>query len=191
MASIRRRNGKWQVQVRRTNQPSVSKSFIQKSDAERWARVTESKLDVEGLLPDTGLLKRLTLRNLITRYLDQITPHKRSHESERLRLKKIGRHELASTQLVNLKPANVSSYIDDRTEEVEPGTIAREIGTLHHVIETAKLRWNIPVRDNPFKQISKPKEPPSRNRRLEPDCATRSMDFRLSADQSSWHFQLM
>ena len=23
------------------------------------------------------------------------------------------------------------------------------------------------------------------------DCATRSMDFRLSADQSSWHFQLM
>ena len=79
MASIRRRNGKWQVQIRRTNQPSLSKSFIQKSDAERWSRMIESKLDVEGLLPDTNILKRHTLSDLITRYLEQMTPKKRGH----------------------------------------------------------------------------------------------------------------
>ena len=107
MASIRRRNGKWQVQIRRTNQPSLSKSFIQKSDAERWSRMLESKLDVEGLLPDTNILKRHTLSDLINRYLEQVTPKKRGHGPESLRLKKIKRHRLASCRLIDLKTATV------------------------------------------------------------------------------------
>ena len=76
MANIRKRNGKWQAQIRRASQPSFSKSFMQKSDAERWSRMIESKLDVEGLLPDTNILKCHTLGDLITRYLEQVTaPH--------------------------------------------------------------------------------------------------------------------
>ena len=139
MASIRRRNGKWQVQIRRTNQPSLSKSFIQKSDAERWNRMIESKFDVEGLLPDTNILKRHTLSDLITRYLEQMTPKKRGYGPESLRLKKIKRHRLASWRLIDLKTVTVNGYVENRIEKVCPATVALEVGLLHHIIETAKL----------------------------------------------------
>ena len=169
MASIRRRNGKWQVQIRRTNQPSLSKSFIQKSDAERWSRMIESKLDVEGLLPDTNILKRHTLSDLITRYLEQMTPKKRGHGPESLRLKKIKRHRLVSCRLIDLKTATVNGYVEDRIEKVCPATVALEVGLLHHIIETAKLQWGIPFQDNPIKNVHRPGKLGVRNRRLEPD----------------------
>ncbi len=169
MASIRRRNGKWQVQIRRTNQPSLSKSFIQKSDAERWSRMLESKLDVEGLLPDTNILKRHTLSDLINRYLEQVTPKKRGHGPESLRLKKIKRHRLASCRLIDLKTATVNGYVEGRIEKVCPATVALEVGLLHHIIETAKLQWGFPFQDNPIKNVHRPGRPRVRNRRLEPD----------------------
>jgi hypothetical protein len=45
MASLRFRNGKWQVQVRRLGHAARAKSFQSKSDAQRWARQTEAELD--------------------------------------------------------------------------------------------------------------------------------------------------
>jgi len=45
MATFRRRMGKWEVRVRRYNNKTISKTFIQKEDAQRWAREQESKLD--------------------------------------------------------------------------------------------------------------------------------------------------
>lgn len=38
MATIRKRNGLWQVQVRRKSSPHIAKSFRSKSDADAWAR---------------------------------------------------------------------------------------------------------------------------------------------------------
>ena len=74
MATLRKRNGKWQVQIRRPHQPSIDKSFIHKSHAQQWARKIEAEIDVKGLLPDTSLLKKHTMLDLINRYLDQVTP---------------------------------------------------------------------------------------------------------------------
>ena len=45
MASIRKRDTKWHVQIRRAGQPSITKSFVQKSLATEWARQTEADLD--------------------------------------------------------------------------------------------------------------------------------------------------
>ncbi len=45
MASIYKSNGKWQAQVRRAGQKSISRSFDTKSDAEKWARAIEHKAD--------------------------------------------------------------------------------------------------------------------------------------------------
>ena len=42
MASIRKRNGLWQVQVRSRHAGSTSKSFHRKTDAERWAIAQEA-----------------------------------------------------------------------------------------------------------------------------------------------------
>ena len=41
MASLRKRNDRWEVRVRRTGQPTQTKTFTLKSDATQWARETE------------------------------------------------------------------------------------------------------------------------------------------------------
>ena len=45
MATIRRRFYKWKVQIRRTGQAPISKSFTKKPDALAWARKMEAAAD--------------------------------------------------------------------------------------------------------------------------------------------------
>ena len=49
MATIRKRtntkSARWEARVRRQNYPAISKLFTLKSDAEKWARDTELKIE--------------------------------------------------------------------------------------------------------------------------------------------------
>ena len=45
MASIRERNGKWTVSIRRRGHDPVYKTFGTRKDAERWAQRAESKIE--------------------------------------------------------------------------------------------------------------------------------------------------
>ena len=49
MANIRKRNGRYQVQIRRRGFPSQVKTFSRHSDARRWAIETELKLERDPL----------------------------------------------------------------------------------------------------------------------------------------------
>ena len=51
MASIRKRNNRWEVRVRRTGQPTQAKTFTLKSDAIQWAREAELALERGHLNP--------------------------------------------------------------------------------------------------------------------------------------------
>ena len=59
---------------------------------------------------------------------------------------------------------------------VSPGTAARDLGVLHHLVETARLQWDIPFGEDLFRGVQKPKEPTSRNRRLETHEETLLLD---------------
>ena len=48
MASIRKRNNRWQVQVRSRIYGSIAKSFHRKSDAQKWAIEQEALSAVLG-----------------------------------------------------------------------------------------------------------------------------------------------
>ena len=50
MASIRKRNNRWEVRVRRSGQPTQTKTFTLKSDAQQWARKAEIALEKGELL---------------------------------------------------------------------------------------------------------------------------------------------
>ena len=43
--NIRKRNGRYNVQIRRVGHKSISKTFMQKTDAIKWARQVEIQLD--------------------------------------------------------------------------------------------------------------------------------------------------
>jgi hypothetical protein len=59
MATVRRRGGKFQVQIRRNDSKPLSRSFFKKSDEMKWARSMEVKID-RGELPQSRKELKLT-----------------------------------------------------------------------------------------------------------------------------------
>ena len=167
MATIRKRESKWQVQVRRKGCPPVSRSFSARRDAVEWARQVESLADRRGLSSDPRALDNLTLGDLLVRYRDTVAIAKRSAPVETVILTAFLRHRLACITLANLSPAHFSAYRDERLGQVEPSTIIRELGLIQHALETARRDWATPLASNPLKLIAKPKAPLARARRLQ------------------------
>lgn len=56
MATIRKRAGKWQAQIRRTGTRHLSKSVLIRKDAETWARQMEARADRDDLPVDVRQL---------------------------------------------------------------------------------------------------------------------------------------
>ena len=50
MATIRQlKSGKWQVIIRKKNYPELTKSFMMKSLASKWAKMIETQMEKRGL----------------------------------------------------------------------------------------------------------------------------------------------
>ena len=141
MASLRKRDDKWQAQVRRTGHSPRSKSFQTRTNALRWIRQTEQELDRVGLAYDPSVLERITVADLLNRYLAEITPSKRGAASERKRLEVFLPAEWGKLTLARLTPQTFTQHRDMRLRQVEHGTVIREIGLLHAIFEVARREW--------------------------------------------------
>ena len=77
MATIRKRSGlsgiRWQARIRKANAPMLTRTFNYKADAEAWARETERSLEV-GIYNTKPISQ--TLRDLLTRYIDEVSINK-------------------------------------------------------------------------------------------------------------------
>lgn len=166
MASLRKRNGKWQAQVRRAGMKPRAQSFISKTDAQRWIRQTELELDRAVLAYDPTSLDRTTVAELISRYRREVTPTKRGAASEDKRLQVFLRYDWAKLPLSKATPQVFSRFRDLRAQQVSSGTIIREFGLLRAVFETARREWDLPMPENPLAKVKKPRAPQGRQRRL-------------------------
>ena len=86
MATLRKRGGKWQVQVRRRGFANVSRSFHLRSDALAWARQKEFEADRYGLTTEHKALANMTVAAIVTRYRDEVVPRKRGADRETVAL---------------------------------------------------------------------------------------------------------
>jgi integrase len=168
MATIRKLRGRWQAQVRRKGMKCRAKSFDTRADAERWARTFETELDRHGAQADTRLAESLTLRDILVRYLDEVTPLKRSADNERCRIKALLKRDMMYRTMAKLTPTDVAGYRDERLQTVASSTVLRELNTIGHAIETARREWGLNIPQNPVKMIRRPKAPRPRERRLHP-----------------------
>ncbi len=169
MATIRKLRGRWQAQVRRRGMAARAKSFDTKTDAERWARHLESQLDQCGSIPDTRLAERMTLAELLRRYLDEVTPQKRSARTETIRIGAILRRDICHRTLAQLSSNDLAVYRDERLKDVAPATVRRELSLISHSIDIARREWGLYLHDNPVKLVRRPIPPKGRDRRLEGD----------------------
>lgn len=173
MASIRKRRGKWQVQIRRDGQPALSRTFTYRGDAYTWARQIEAKLDRGDGAVDNRALRTTTLDDLLLRYLTTITVAKRGAGVESIRIACLRRSELSKLALSAATPDRFAAYRDRRLKEVASATVRKEMALLRHMFRIARQEWNLPLGSNPLADLRSPAPGKARNRRLTPDEAAR------------------
>jgi len=157
MANITKlKSGKWRVQIRSHNK-YISKSFLKKAHASMWAKEIEYQLDRDQY-EDFSDTARISLGELIRRYREEITPHKKGRDTEKYKLNFILRHKIAKVKLLSLKAKHVIDFKKDISEGRAPSTINKYIHYIYTVWETAKLNWDIalPYR-NPCELVKKEK----------------------------------
>lgn len=166
MSTIRKRGTKWQVQIRRKGFDPLTRSFTSKADAREWARHQEVLADRQDLPQNKKTLDALTLRDLVIRYRDEVTPTKRGAEIETVVLDAFLRETICSKRLSDLTQADFANYRDRRRQKVTKATIGRQLSPLHHMFEKARDEWNVPLQKNPLERVAMHAVARRRDRRL-------------------------
>jgi integrase len=164
MATFRNRKNKWQARVRRSSQPDVTKTFLTKTDAEKWARSIEIEID-RGTFINTSYAQKTLFKDLIQQYLKEVTPTLRGAHEDTYRLRKMMRNPIAELNLTELTPNKIANYRDERLKEIKPNTVIRELAYISSMINHARREWGLGI-INPVAQIRKPSQPKGRERVL-------------------------
>ena len=164
MATFRNRKNKWQARVRRCGQPDVTKTFLTKTDAEKWARSIEIEID-RGTFINTSYAQKTLFKDLIQQYLKEVTPTLRGAHEDTYRLRKMMRNPIAELNLTELTPNKIANYRDERLKEIKPNTVIRELTYISSMINHARREWGLGI-SNPVAQIRKPSQPQGRERIL-------------------------
>jgi hypothetical protein len=154
MATIRKRKGKYEVQVRRSGLPHISRTFNERKDALQWGRQMELAADRRDL-PATVDRKAMavTLGALVARYRDTVVIHKRSCENERIALNAFALHPICRKTVSELRTSDFAAYRDERLKTVKPISLKRELSPLHHMFEVARDEWGITIKENPITKL--------------------------------------
>ena len=165
MASIRKVKNKWEARVRVKGHSTYCKSFTQKSDALAWSKSVEVGLET-GITPLTRMNKSLSFKDAVEKYLQEISPSKKSHQSEFYRLKKLLASSLAKLYLTDIKTSDVKLFRDKRLLEVSTGSVRKELYLVSSLFEIARREWGFETLSNPVRNLRLPKDSPPRTKRL-------------------------
>ena len=117
MATIRKRNNKYQVQVRIRGK-GTSATFHTLDLARRWARSKEIELEKNIKL---GIQYRpKTLFEILDKYKEVVIPHKKSASSETFMINAFIKNKWVALPLNMLSAAQIAEYRDKRLLSVKP-----------------------------------------------------------------------
>jgi len=157
MATIRRRNNKWQVIIRKDNFKITYKTFSLKEDAVKWARETEVKIE-RGLYQDLTLSKTTKLKDVLAQYRDRVSVNKKGHDQERYKINKIIRSDIADKTLSQLTPLVLFEFIEQQKKLYTASTVNKSITIINLAINFAERFLGIVLNKNPLKFIKRLKE---------------------------------
>ena len=176
MASVTRRGTKWLVQIRRMGIPAQTRTFTSHAAAKSWAAQEEARIERGEIPVARKELSTTSLRDLLERYIVEITPTKRSAETEKLRITSFMRDTLCDMTLDRLTGRYIALYRDRRLTAVSSSTVRRELAIVRHAIEVARKEWGLPLTGNPVAEIRYPPLKDGRDRRLEAGELERLME---------------
>ena len=162
---IRKHRNKWQGLVRVKGHPFISKCFVSRTDAKRWAIATETKLrrDEAGI----AKIKYPSFKDVALRYMNEVTTYKIGYTPrvEKNIIISLLREVWAEYPINKVTPSVIGKYRNDRREKIKGSTINRNLDVISTIFTQCKKEWGHPV-TNPVLSIRRPKNPEPRDRRI-------------------------
>ena len=158
MASFRKRYGKWNVRIRGANHKTITKTFLQKDDAIKYARETEAKIQ-RGTFEDLEQASQTTLKELLVQYRDEETSKKKNNGPEIYKINKLIRHKIAERRLSKLTVLSIRKFRDELANALGPRTVNKYITIISVAIKFARQTLAIYMPHNPCEYIKRLKEP--------------------------------
>jgi len=169
MATIRKRVGpkgtRYMAIVRRDGQ-SQTATFRTKSEANKWAGITEAAIANGKHLPNPEA-KRRTVRELLDRYKRSEIPKKRDQAKPTL-YANFWIARLGDLKLARLSRAPLVEVRDELAEGKSPATVNRYLALISHACTMAEKEWEW-MDSNPLRKISRMQESQGRVRYLSDD----------------------
>jgi integrase len=145
----------------------------------------------QGTHQDTRKARELLLKDILQRYVQEVSPTKRSAQREAEGIDFMLRQKIAAYSMAALTPSVVAQYRDQRLKTVAPGTIIRELSILSSVISHARKEWGLATL-NPCALVRKPPTPQGRARLLTLAEESRLLDeLRPIRRRSPWMVPLV
>jgi integrase len=158
MASIEKHKDGYRAQVYVAGSRE-SKKFRTLREANAWASMRETELRSDA---NKSPKDKHTLRELLEKYRDEVSPTKRGELWEVVRIDKFlrSKHLPIDKPLSSCTSEALGIWRDN--QKISAGSIIREFGLLSAVFEFARreLKW---IDINPSKDVRKPKSPEHRN----------------------------
>ena len=142
MATIRRRSGGYNVQIRKQGYSTITKTFSSITTARKWAAGVEADMERRLYIE---VSEQTSLLSLLNRYEDEVIPLHKGSRSEQYRIQHLKKH-LGHLRLIHLPPYEVSKYRDIRLQTVSPASLKRKLVILNRVLTSARrrCRWSDP-----------------------------------------------
>ena len=168
MATFRKRLGKWEVRVRKLNNKTISKTFIEKADANRWAQEVETKIE-KGLYEDLSQANQITLRELLQQYSKEVSSQKTGYPQEKYKIAKLCKNPIASLRLARVTPLQLRKFQDSCSLIYNPSTTNKYITLISVSIKFARQMLGIFLPNNPCDFVKRLKEPEFEGQIIEPE----------------------
>lgn len=168
MASYTKRGeGQWQAKVRKKGYPVQTKTFRNKSLAQKWATQVEAQMDSK-LFMSSSLAETYTFNELAERYISEVLPSKKSAVKMESMIRGICSH-LGQYTAIRLTPDVLAGYRDVRLKTVMPQTVRKDLLCIKRMMNIAFKEWGVYLpRGNPVDMVTVPPQPKrGRDRRLE------------------------
>jgi len=135
MATIRKRCGKYQVQVRKDDK-NISRTFINKADAIKWGKEQEVSIEQGSYVSKK---EAVTLEFLLTRWEQEVLVELKSWKVDKYKVAMIVR-ELGHVTLDKVTSALLVGYRDNRLTVAANQTVKHELGIIRRAMKKG-IEW--------------------------------------------------
>lgn len=162
MASFRQRGSAWRVEIS-VNGIRESATFDTKTQAKAWASKEETRLRDQA----NGKLPSYTFKQAIERYINEVSPKKKSYVREANRLKVFMRDyaKLCAKPISKITTDDLVYWRDDRLKSIQGSSVRRDANVLSSIFKVARKEWKW-IHESPMTDLTLPPPAQSRDRRI-------------------------